>query len=126
MLAWGHAKVIASLAEKVPSCPRALSDQFAREEVLQRALAGQGACVAHIELQQRTKGESDVAVAAASILAREAFVDWIDRASEKGGVVIPLGAGPHVIEGARELINKYNAEILPKVAKTHFKTSQQI
>lgn len=126
MLAWGHAKVIASLAQKVPSCPRALSDQFAREEVLQRALAGQGDAVVHIELQQRTKGESDVAVAAASILAREAFVDWINRASEKGGVEVPLGAGPHVVECARALIDKYDSEILAKVAKTHFKTTQQI
>lgn len=126
LLAWGHARVIASLAEKVPSCPRALSDQFAREELLQRALSQQGEVVSHIELQQRIKGESDVAVAAASILAREAFVDWIDRASDKGGVKMPLGAGPHVLESARELMDKYDAGIMEKVAKTHFKTMQQI
>ena len=126
LLAWGHARVIASLAEKVPSCPRALSDQFAREELLQRALSQQGEVVSHIEFQQRTKGESDVAVAAASILAREAFVDWIDRASEKGGVKMPLGAGPHVLDDARALVEKYEASIMGKVAKTHFKTMQQI
>lgn len=126
LLAWGHAAVIRSLAEKVPSCPRALSDQFAREELLQRALQQQGDAVKHIELQQRTKGESDVAVAAASILAREAFVGWIDRASEKGGVTMPLGAGPHVLESAREIVSKYDRSMLEKVAKTHFKTTQQI
>lgn len=126
LLAWGHAAVIRSLAEKVPNCPRALSDQFAREELLQRALKQQGECVKHIELQQRTKGESDVAVAAASILAREAFVDWIERASEKGGVKMPLGAGPQVIESARDLVEKYDHSILEKVAKIHFKTTQQI
>ncbi|MFC5051709.1 ribonuclease HIII [Rubritalea spongiae] len=126
LLAWGHAAVIRSLAEKVPSCPRALSDQFAREELLQGALKQQGESVEHIELQQRTKGESDVAVAAASILAREAFVDWIQRASEKGGVKMPLGAGAHVVESAREIVEKYDRAILEKVAKTHFKTTQQI
>jgi ribonuclease HIII len=126
LLAWGHAAVIRSLAEKVPSCPRALSDQFAREDILQRALQQQGTVVEHIELQQRTKGESDVAVAAASILAREAFVDWIQRASEKGGVEMPLGAGPHVLESAREIVAQYDRSLLEKVAKTHFKTTQQI
>ncbi len=126
MLAWGHARVIASLAEKVPSCPRALSDQFAREEVLQNALKQQGQTVAHIQLQQRTKGESDVAVAAASILAREAFVDWISRASEKGGVLMPLGASSLVIDAARDLVARHGDGILSKIAKTHFKTSQQI
>ncbi len=126
MLAWGHARVIGGLAEKVPSCPRALSDQFAREEVLQRALKQQGDAVAHIELQQRTKGESDVAVAAASILAREGFVDWISRASEKGGVVMPLGASSRVVDAARDIVEKHGNDILTKIAKTHFKTTQQI
>ena len=126
MLAWGHARVITSLASKVPSCPRALSDQFAREEVLQRALRQQGESVAHIELQQRTKGESDVAVAAASILARESFVDWINRASEKGGIVMPLGASSQVIEAARDIVEKHGSEILTKITKTHFKTTQQM
>ncbi|PQJ27523.1 ribonuclease HIII [Rubritalea profundi] len=126
MLAWGHARVIASLAEKVPSCPVALSDQFAREEVLQRALEQQGEVVAHIELQQRTKAESDVAVAAASILARESFVDWISRASERGGVTMPLGASSRVVEAARDIVEKHGSEILTKITKTHFKTTQQM
>lgn len=126
LLAWGHAKVIVELAGQRPDCWRALSDQFAREEVLERALKGQGEAVAHVKLDQRTKGESDVAVAAASILAREAFVNWMDRASEKGGVEMPLGAGVGVVEAARVVVEKYGREILPKVAKTHFKTVTQI
>lgn len=126
LLAWGHANTIASLAEKVPSCPRALSDQFAREEVLAKALAQQGEAAAHIRLEQRTKGESDVAVAAASILAREAFVDWIQRASAKGGIELPLGASFQVIEAAREVVSKYGSQILTKVAKAHFKTTQEL
>ena len=123
LLAWGHSKVIANLAEQVPSCERALSDQFARKEVLEKELARHGVS---IELQQRTKGESDVAVAAASILARERFVQWIDQSSEKSGVEIPLGAGPHVIDAARELIASHGDEILPKVAKMHFKTAKEV
>ena len=123
LLAWGHARVIRSLVEKVPSCPRALSDQFARKEVSEKELARHGV---DIELQQRTKGESDVAVAAASILARERFVQWIAASSEKSGVTIPLGAGPHVLDAARELISEHGNDILPKVAKMHFKTAQEV
>jgi len=123
LLAWGHARVISSLAEKVPSCPRALSDQFARKEILEKELARHGV---EIDLQQRTKGESDVAVAAASILARERFVQWIASSGEKSGVEIPLGAGPHVLDAARELIATHGQDILPKVAKMHFKTSKEV
>lgn len=126
LLAWGHARVIRELAVRQPSCKRALSDQFAREDVLQRALAQQGEEVSHIQLDQRTKGESDVAVAAASILARESFVDWMDLASEKGGIELPLGAGVGVKEAAREVLARHGDGVLPKVAKIHFKTSNEL
>lgn len=125
LLAWGHARVIGSLAEKVPSCPSALSDQFARKEVLEGMLSREMSAQ-HVRLTQRTKGESDVAVAAASILAREAFVSWIERTSEAGGVELPLGAGENVIEAAREMRTKHGAEMLEKVAKMHFKTAKLI
>jgi len=123
LLAWGHARVIRSLSEKVPDCPRALSDQFARKDVLERELSRHNV---DIVLQQRTKGESDVAVAAASILARERFVKWISEASAKSGIKIPLGAGPHVVDAARELMAAHGESILPKVAKMHFKTAKEI
>jgi ribonuclease HIII len=125
LLAWGHAKVIASLAEKVPSCPSALSDQFARKELLEGMLSREKSAQ-HIELTQRTKGESDVAVAAASILAREAFVSWIERASEAGGVELPLGAGENVILAGKEMKSKHGVGMLAKVAKMHFKTAKLV
>jgi ribonuclease HIII len=123
LLAWGHAKVIGNLAAQRPACPRALSDQFARPEVLARALKQQGVA---IELEQRTKGESDIAVAAASILARERFIDWIDKTSAAGGIVLPLGASAAVVEAAREVVSKHGAEALGKVAKLHFKTTSAV
>lgn len=125
LLAWGHAKVIASLAEKVPSCPAALSDQFARKELLEGMLKREESAQ-HINLMQRTKGENDVAVAAASILAREAFVSWVERTSEAGGITLPLGANEMVVEAAREMKEKHGAKMLPQVAKMHFKTASQI
>jgi ribonuclease HIII len=123
LLAWGHAKVIENLAAQRPQCPRALSDQFARPEVLARALKQQGV---DIQLDQRTKGESDIAVAAASILARERFIDWIDKTSAAGGVTLPLGASAAVIDAAREIVSRHGTEALSKVAKLHFKTTAAV
>jgi ribonuclease HIII len=120
LLAWGHARVIEKLAERRPDCPRALSDQFARPEVLQRALKAKGLT---ITLEQRTKGESDIAVAAASILAREGFVDWMKKTSEAGGVDLPLGASEAVVTAARQVIARHGETALGKVAKLHFRTS---
>jgi len=125
LLAWGHARVIASLAEKVPSCPSALSDQFARKEILEGMLKREKAA-AHVKLNQRPRGESDVAVAAASILAREKFVSWIERASAASGIIFPLGANEKVIAAAQEVKQKYGEAMLEKVAKMHFKTAQQL
>lgn len=123
LLAWGHARVIGNLAAAVPSCPRALSDQFARPEVLRRALRQQGVT---IKLDQRTKGESDIAVAAASIIARERFVDWIDKTSAACGIRLALGASPAVVKAARDLVAKMGPDALRKAAKLHFRTTRQI
>jgi ribonuclease HIII len=120
LLAWGHARVIENLAAARPACPRTLSDQFARPEILQRALKAKGLT---ITLEQRTKGESDTAVAAASILARERFIDWMDKTSAACGVNLPLGASDAVIQAARELIARHGPESLGKAAKLHFRTT---
>jgi ribonuclease HIII len=123
MLAWGHAKVIAKLAELQPDCPRALSDQFARAEVLQRALKQTGVA---ISLDQRTKGESDPAVAAASIIARERFIDWMDQTSKACGIKLPLGASSAVVTAAKELVKQRGPESLRRAAKLHFRTTQEV
>ncbi len=123
LLAWGHARVIEKLAAARPECPRALSDQFARPEVLQRALREKKLA---LTLEQRTKGESDIAVAAASILARERFIDWMDKTSEACGVRLPLGASDAVIHAARQLVDRYGADALGKAAKLHFRTTAEV
>lgn len=123
LLAWGHARVIEKLAAARPNCPRALSDQFARREVLERALREK--CPG-IQLEQRTKGESDTAVAAASILARERFVDWMEKTSAACGVTLPFGASDAVVIAGRELVAKHGRDALGKVAKLHFKTTTAV
>lgn len=123
LLAWGHARVIEKLVAVRPDCPRALSDQFARPDVLQRALRDKGLTIG---LEQRTKGESDTAVAAASILARERFIDWMDQTSAAGGVKLPLGASAAVVQAGREVLARHGGEALGKVAKLHFRTTAAV
>ena len=93
LLAWGHARVIENLAGQRPDCPRALSDQFANPRMIERSLMQHGR---KIKLEQRTKAESDFAVAAASILARERFIDWLDKTGREYQVVLPRGASEQV------------------------------
>src|SRR5213075_1650925 len=83
LLGWGHARVIENLLQKKPDCPRALSDKFADASVIEKALLKHGQ---KIRLEQRTKAESDLAVAAASILARQAFINWLERKSKDLGM----------------------------------------
>ncbi len=123
LLAWGHARVIENLAEARPDCPRALSDQFANPKLIQRALLERGR---GIVLEQRTKAESDVAVAAASILARERFIDWLKKAGAEYRRELPRGASAAVKAAARELVAAHGPEVLTQVAKTHFKTAAEV
>lgn len=123
LLAWGHARVLENLCLKVPACSRALSDKFANERVLQRALLEQGK---KLQLEQRTKAESDYAVAAASILAREGFIDWLEMRSEELGVVLAKGVSVKVKATAAQLVKESGFEILETVAKMHFKTASEI
>ena len=78
-----------------------------------------------ITLRQQTKAESDYAVAAASILAREKFIDWLDATEKRLGVKLPKGASGAVLEAAREIVRKLGPDALPTVAKMHFKTAAQ-
>jgi ribonuclease HIII len=123
LLAWGHAKVIENLLERVPDCPRAVSDQFANPAVLQRSLQSRGR---GIDLVQRTKAESDPAVAAASILAREAFVGWLKSQGERFGTEFPKGVSQNVKQCAVELVKMHGSRALSAVAKTHFRTFHEV
>lgn len=122
LLAWGHSTVIEQLLKQRPDCPRALSDQFAHESVLKKALGPGGK---RIQLDQRTKGESDVAVAAASILARERFISWMSEASARLGLTLPRGATV-VKPVAKQILAARGADFLPRVCKVHFKTYREV
>jgi ribonuclease HIII len=122
LLAWGHAKALENLLERV-TCERAISDQFGDERLILNVLQEKGR---KIVLEQRTKAESDLAVAAASILARAEFLIRLKRLSNEVGTTLPKGASPSVELAAKMIIKKHGRERLGTVAKLHFKTTQAV
>ncbi|HEX4640656.1 MAG TPA: ribonuclease HIII [Chthoniobacterales bacterium] len=123
LLGWGHARVIENLLERKPDCPRALSDKFADASVIEKALLKHGQ---KIRLEQRTKAESDLAVAAASILAREAFIDWLESRGKALGVKLGRGVSAEVKQEAKKVVENGGPSALRKVAKLHFRTAHEV
>jgi ribonuclease HIII len=123
LLGWGHARVIENLLEKKPDCGRALSDKFADASVIERALLQHGQ---QIRLEQRTKAESDIAVAAASILARETFIDWLERAGKRLGLPLGRGVSTPIKETARRIVEQAGPSALRQFAKVHFRTAHEV
>ncbi|MBW2220575.1 MAG: ribonuclease HIII, partial [Deltaproteobacteria bacterium] len=126
-LAWGHARVIENLIsvwskEKGHALDGAVSDQFGSETYIRNALSS----MKHFNLIQRPRAESNTAVAAASILARNTFEKKIERLNEEYGVTLPFGAGPQVITAAKKFTERHGREKLKEIAKLHFKTVQQV
>ena len=73
------------------------------------------------------KGESiHIAVAAASILARQAFVNYMDDLSEKLGMEILKGASAKVDTCAKNVVKKHGKIILKDICKLHFANTKRV
>lgn len=128
VLAWGHARVIENLMgrrhQMNPEPVRAISDQFAANKAtVGKALMSLGR---EIELIQRHKAEDDLAVAAASILARHEFVTRLKTLGQRHSLEFPKGASKKVEEVGRDFVNRIGPDQLPSVAKMHFRTSFRV
>ncbi|MEI7904939.1 MAG: ribonuclease HIII [Candidatus Firestonebacteria bacterium] len=121
LLAWGHARVIENLLEKV-ECDYAISDKFGEESRIKEALMEKGR---KIEMRQETGAEKYLSVAAASVLARAGFLEGLKKLSEEAGMELPKGA-THVEEAGRRFIREKGAGALAKFAKVHFKTTKML
>lgn len=122
LLAWGHARALENLLQQV-DCELAIADQFGDERLILSALQEKGK---QIRLVQRTKAEADVAVAAASVLARAEFLQRLRRLSQELNTTLPKGAAPAVELAGRMVVKKYGQDRLSTVAKLHFKTTKQV
>lgn len=122
LLAWGHARAIENVLERIDA-RRVVTDQFGDERFVRQALLTRGRT---IELEQRPRGESDPAVAAASILARAEFLRRLASLSAAWGLDLRKGAGPPVEAAAAAFVSRHGAEALGRVAKLHFKTTARV
>jgi ribonuclease HIII len=123
LLAWAHARAIENVIERVPDATAAVADQFGDESLIRNALFEQGRGV---QLVQMPRAERDPAVAAASILARAAFLRRLDQLGREVGVRLPKGASPAVEATARALVASRGPGVLDGVAKKHFKTTRRV
>lgn len=117
-----HNQAILNVLEKIsPLKPEAiLIDQFVQGSTYFQHVKSQKA-IAKENVYFSTKAEGiHIAVAAASILARYAFVQYIDKLSAAAGFTIPKGAGAQVDVAAAKLIVKKGRDILPSFVKLHF------
>jgi ribonuclease HIII len=122
LLAWGHARTLENLLQQV-DCALAIADQFGDERLIVNALQEKGKL---IRLEQRPKAEADLAVAAASILARAEFLIRLKRLSDDVGTSLPKGASSAVTLAARMVVKKHGQQRLGEVAKMHFKTTREV
>lgn len=122
LLAWGHARAIENILEKSP-CNYALADKFGDESLIKNALMQKGRSIV---LNQMVRAESDIAVAAASVLARAEFVKRMQELELKYELQLSKGVSEKVIQQAKNFISKYSFDSLNEIAKMHFKTVNEL
>jgi len=127
LLAKQHSKCIEmglkDLKEKGIPCESVVIDQFSSSK--NRILNELGELGREINIKQFHKGESDIAVAAASIIARGIFLEEFEKMNKEYDFTFPKGASD-VIDSGISFIQKHGREELRNVAKVGFKTTQRV
>lgn len=122
LLSWAHGKVIENLLGR-GAAEWVLVDKFVEDATFRRSLGERGRA---IPLTLRTKAEADPAVAAASVLARAAYLRGLASLGRRFGATLPAGAGPPVLAAGRRLVASHGPAVLGEVGKLHFATTAQI
>ncbi len=124
LLALGHIAALKQTWQKYPQCRQALVDQFAKNDSIPE---GVRAFAPEMQVWQRPRAEEDIAVAAASVLARAAFLKTIQDMGREAGIGrIPKGGGEAATNAARRLVQKKGTEVLGNFVKLHFANTQKI
>lgn len=128
LLAWGHARALENLLKRLETQGKypefALSDQFAADiRVLKSALMPKGQT---IEVFQRPRAESDPAVAAASLLARWAFLKHLSLLSTRWKISLPKGANVQAEEALKQFVLLHGTKHLSEVAKLNFSNVEKV
>ncbi|WP_050615998.1 ribonuclease HIII [Bacillus testis] len=125
--AYLHNLALKKLIEKIKpeEAEAVLIDQFAQPDVFFNYLKDQEMFECK-NIFLSTGAESvHVSVAAASILARAAFVKKFEELSDRAGFAIPKGAGPAVDTAAAKLIERKGLGSLDSFTKLHFANTEK-
>lgn len=117
LLTSGHIEALSQVLTRQPKASDALIDQFTPSNTILRLLKQRFPVV---EFRQQPKAESDMAVAAASVLARARFLRTMESLSETAGMELPKGGGEHTTACAKALAHKLGKEALENFVKQHF------
>jgi len=127
---WSQGKITALLHNQALKHVLTKIDPTKPDYILIDQFAERGIYFNHIKTEKEiirenvlfsTKAEQlHVSVAAASILARVAFLEEMDKLSQKAGVTIPKGAGPKVDEVAAKILLAKGEDFLTSITKKHF------
>ena len=124
LLGYGHVAALSKVLERHPECESALIDQFTTSNVNIVALKER---FPKCSVQQKPKAESDLAVAAASVLARARFLHTMDELAQSVcRDELPKGGGEHTTACARELAREYGRAELRNLVKMHFANYKRI
>ena len=75
---------------------------------------------------EQKRAEADIAVAAASVLARERFLMVMDELSVLAGRKLAKGGGELATTQAKEMKEEFGLNILEKLVKKHFSNYKKI
>ena len=122
-----HNQALHHVKEKIPpqNSDGILIDQFVVPSTYFKHISNQKKIVRE-NVYFSTKAEGvHLAVAAASIIARYAFVKEFVKLSKKAGMELPKGAGAKVDIAAAKLINKHGEGALNQFTKLHFANTEK-
>ena len=120
-----HNQAYINLAGKAKLPEFRIIDQFAPEGMYYHYLKHEPVIMRGIHFE--TKAEDHYpSVAAASVIARYAFLRCMDQLEETWQMKFNKGCGAKADESGKQFVTKYGAQELHKVAKLHFKNTGRI
>ena len=123
LLSSGHAAALTRVIGKCPDCGYALVDRFAvHNDITQRIHEKYPA----VKVVQMPKAEADIAVAAASVLARAEFLRIMAELEAQAGIPLPKGGSDAATNCARMIAEKFGKESLANFVKLHFANYKRI
>ena len=123
LLAAGHIAALSKVLDQDENCTMVLVDQFSKTSGIKQTLEDK---YLYLTVYEQPKAEADIAVAAASILARASFLTVMEELGEQVGETLPKGGGAHSTAAAQRIKQEYGIEILDKLVKKHFANFKKI